>query len=414
LNWNFERGQNILEGDIQLSTYSAQAEDRVGNQSAVWEYQTFEDLTDRTQMLRSEFDPNAVYANAQEASIWDGLSSGTESVDYRVLGSMDNDLFKNLDSGDIYLGGAGYDIAEFATNANFLGIGFANSSELDGVTNLLMGINPNQELTVNQIDSTPLLKLFSQSPFDDTEQGLSFVQSDLIRYTDNNQDIQTIYMTQDQTTGAYTLNLASTNNFLFFDGQGVLVNGGNQTDDLIGGAYSDVFFSQSSGAGIDKLTGGLGDDILVAGSTQFSTFDRTTIEGGEGDDRIYLVNGQLTSSGGQGADSFYVAPSFYGENAALQLKVTDFEVGVDKLFLPDSVKEYALNHLEISDDGLNLSINLHSASLDANTSLGYGSRIELMFEEAVSVPDAQDIFTQLILIESESYRSWDDLNKDWV
>jgi hypothetical protein len=67
-----------------------------------------------------------------------------------------------------------------------------------------------------------------------------------------------------------------------------------------------------------------------------------------------------------------------------------------------------------ADDGLELFINLHGASLDTNDSLGYGSRIELMFEVAVSVPDAQDIFMQLILSEAETYRSWDDLSKDWV
>ncbi len=89
-------------------------------------------------------------------------------------------------------------------------------------------------------------------------------------------------------------------------------------------------------------------------------------------------------------------------------------MGVDQLFLPDSIKEFALKHFEISDDGLKLSINLHGASLDANTSLGYGSRVELMFEESVSVPDAQEIFMQLILSDSETYRSWDDLSKDWV
>jgi hypothetical protein len=412
--WSYDREFLILEGDIELAAYRVQAEDRVGNQSAVWEYQIFDDFTERTQMLRNEFDPNAVYASTQEASIWDGLGSGSESIDYRVLGSVGNDLFKNLDSGDLFLGGSGYDVAEFSSNANFLGIGFANANELDGVTSLLSGINPNQDLTPSQIDSTPLLKLFSQSPFDDTEQGLSFVQADVIRYTDSNQTTQTIHLTQNQITGTYTLNLASTNNFLFFDGQGVLVNAGNQADELIGGALNDVFYGQSSGLGIDKLNGGFGDDILVAGSTELSTFDRTIIQGGEGDDRIYLVNGQLTASGGQGADSFYVAPKFYGENAALNLKVTDFEIGIDKLFLPDAIKEYALDHFQITDDGLELYINLHGASLDTNNSLGYGSRINLMFEEAVSVPDAQEIFMQLILSEAETYRSWDELSKDWV
>jgi hypothetical protein len=158
----------------------------------------------------------------------------------------------------------------------------------------------------------------------------------------------------------------------------------------------------------------LGDDILVAGSTQFSTFDRSIIDGGEGNDRIYLVNGHLTSSGGQGFDSFYIVPQFYGENAALQLNVTDFEVGIDKLFLPDSIKEYALNHYEVSDDGSQFFINLHGASLEAGTTLAYGSRIELMFEESISVPEAQDIFMQLILSEAETYRSWDDLSKEWI
>jgi len=312
------------------------------------------------------------------------------------------------------LGGAGYDTAVFSTNANFLGIGFANASELDGIISLLSGIHPSDELTRGQLDSTPLLKLFSQSPFDETEQGLSFVQADAIQYTDTNQNAQTIYLTQNQITGTYTLNLASINNFLFFDGQGVLVNAGNQADEFIGGALNDIFYGQSSGVGIDKLNGGFGDDILVAGSTEFSTFDRTIINGGEGDDRIYLVNGQLTASGGDGSDSFYIAPKFFGENPALELQVTDFELGVDQLFLPDSIKEFALNHFEISDDGLKLSINLHGASLDTSSFLGYGSKIELMFEEAVSVPDAQDIFMQLILSEAETYRSWDDLSKDWV
>ncbi len=412
--WRFNENTLSLTDRIQIQDYQVQVVDRVGHESTLWEYQTYQDSTVRTQMLRNDVDPTAIYAGSLESAYWDGQTSGNESIDYRVLGSLGNDLFKNLDSGDLYLGGQGFDVVEFATNANFLGIGFANNRELDGLTSLFSGVNPDLLNLENYLDSTPLLKLFSQSPFDETEQGLSFVQADLIRYTDTNGSVQTIYLSQDMQTGTYSLHLANANNFLFFDGQGVLVHGGNEADELIGGSFNDVFYGQSSGLGVDKLTGGLGDDIFVAGSIQHHSRDRTIVNAGDGDDRLYLVNGQLMATGGAGADSYYMSPNDYGFTNPLMLKVTDFEMGVDQLFLPDAIKAYALDHLKVSDDGLKFTIDLHEASLDASTPIGYGSTIELIFTEAVATQDAKDLFVELVLGDTSAYRSWDDLSKSWI
>jgi Ca2+-binding RTX toxin-like protein len=289
-------------------------------------------------------------------------------------------------------------------------VGFTSSAEQEALLNLVDGVIPNLDGNQLDIGATPLLKLFSQSPFDSTEEGLSFVQAELIKYNDADGRSQYMYLDQNAGEQFWSLNLANASNYLFFDGSGLIVRGGNLADELVGGAGNDFFYSRSSGAGIDKLSGGNGSDIFVAGSYEYQTDDRSIVLGGGGSDRIVMVSGQIQATGNDGADRYYLAPSFYDGNVGLKVTIQDFEVGSDQLYIPTSFYENLMSYTTISEDGAGMSIDLHGLSLNVEgMNLAYGSVMEVMFQEAIDIPDSSEVIAQLILGDDASFEGWSDL-----
>ena len=120
----------------------------------------------------------------------------------------------------------------------------------------------------------------------------------------------------------------------------VYLSGSRADDQLVGGAGDDTVFGQE---GIDTLLGGEGDDVLFGGSDELLSdnwnhqpgelslvgSDGDVLQGGAGDDTLYLgPNG--TATGGAGADSFVAyALGYFGDNEAVE--ITDFTTGEDSL-----------------------------------------------------------------------------------
>lgn len=406
----FNEQAQINYDDIRLTQVSALSQDLVGHYSNLIQASYFSDQTSRQAMLVSSTDPTAVRAIERQNGVWDGVSSNNLPIDYRVVGQGGNDYFRNIDSGDIFIGGQGYDIAQFATEATVLGIGFVTPSEQSALLNLVDGVIEGVDGNNLIIGSTPLLKVFSQSPFDQTEEGLSFIQADLIRYADSDSHWQNIFLTKDIDQDFWSVQLSNVSNYFFFDGSGLMVRGGNQGDELVGGTGNDFFYTGASGAGTDKLSGGLGNDILLLGAYEYQVADRSIALGGSGDDRMVMLSGHIEATGNDGADSFFVAPAFYNGNTALNISIKDFAVGDDRLYIPESFNQHLLDYTSFSEQGTSMTIDLHGLSLNVDgMKLAYGSVMDVMFQEAINIPDSSEVIAQLILGDDTVYEGWADL-----
>ncbi|WP_340587501.1 Ig-like domain-containing protein [Erythrobacter alti] len=101
------------------------------------------------------------------------------------------------------------------------------------------------------------------------------------------------------------------------------ISGGRGQEEIFGGEGFDRLSGDNGndfidgGAGIDLLEGGKGNDILL---------------GGAGDDVIVGGKGSDIMTGGQGADIFIIDGPDKSRDSDT---ITDFEVGVDKLYLAD-------------------------------------------------------------------------------
>jgi Ca2+-binding RTX toxin-like protein len=120
-----------------------------------------------------------------------------------------------------------------------------------------------------------------------------------------------------------------------------LLNGGNGNDKLFGLAGHDLL---NGGNGNDVLDGGDGNDVLLAAMAP--TPDRRC-----GDDWLSGGNGNDTHTGGAGADHFV-----FGLGGGNDV-VTDYEAGVDQLFLTGGLRDYRVR--DVNGDGFqDLVLNL--------------------------------------------------------
>lgn len=93
---------------------------------------------------------------------------------------------------------------------------------------------------------------------------------------------------------------------------------------LSGGVGNDTLLG---GSGNDYLSGGTGDDLLLGGD------DNDTLSGSDGNDTMLGDTGNDALTGGLGADTFIIGVSS-GKD-----RITDFQVGVDKLVFEDGLFE---------------------------------------------------------------------------
>lgn len=124
-----------------------------------------------------------------------------------------------------------------------------------------------------------------------------------------------------------------------------LLTGNNGADTLTGGAGADQLYGASGsdfldgGAGFDFLSGGAGDDTLI---------------GGAGADILFGGKGNDLMTGGTEADIFYFENS--GKSTGADT-ITDFQVGVDRLFL-----EAGLGVSAIQSSGDSTTVTLSNGS----------------------------------------------------
>ncbi len=151
-----------------------------------------------------------------------------------------------------------------------------------------------------------------------------------------------------------------------------LLYGSSGNDKLHGGAGADTILG---GDGDDTLDGGSGDDLLDGGrgdDTISGGFDYDTLHGGAGNDRLDGDEGNDTLDGGAGndrldggtgvnrlkggagADIFRMSwGANYATNDVVNNTITDFEVGVDRIEIFDSLtgQHVGFRDLTITDHG---------------------------------------------------------------
>jgi Ca2+-binding RTX toxin-like protein len=113
------------------------------------------------------------------------------------------------------------------------------------------------------------------------------------------------------------------------------IAGGNGNDDLNGNAGNDYVFGNR---GQDILNGGDGNDYLFGGR------DNDMLFGGAGDDTLSGDLGDDTLTGGDGADHF-VYNSLHGHDT-----ITDFQVGVDAIALPEALLAEVRSRTVVASD----------------------------------------------------------------
>lgn len=115
------------------------------------------------------------------------------------------------------------------------------------------------------------------------------------------------------------------------------VLGGNGNDRLFGQAGDDFLNGEQGddmlrgGNGVDTLRGGDGNDVLIGNKHD----DR--LVGGGGDDILIGGKGKDTLIGDDGADTFVFARTNHSTNDANADKISDFEIGTDRIDLSDII-----------------------------------------------------------------------------
>jgi Ca2+-binding RTX toxin-like protein len=217
-------------------------------------------------------------------------------------GENDNDQLAGGAGNDTLYGADGNDTLLGAIDDDYLNGGFGEDSLVGGTGNdTLIGFNGNDSLIGDNGDD-----------FLDGENGndslLAGAGNDSL-YGGNGTDYLYGDNGNDRLVGgedADTLYGALGNDFL---------DGENGNDSLIGGDGNDAIYGSS---GNDFLFGGNNNDIL---------------DGGDGSDTLSGFDGLDTLTGGDGIDFF----TSFAPNATSQDMITDFQVGIDKLVLNQSV-----------------------------------------------------------------------------
>jgi VCBS repeat-containing protein len=125
-----------------------------------------------------------------------------------------------------------------------------------------------------------------------------------------------------------------------------LVNGTGGEDSLSGGNGNDAVYgldghdSLSGGNGNDSLYGGAGSDVLHGDN------GNDLLDGGTGNDVLDGGNGNDTLTGGAGADKFV-----FGKGGGNDI-VTDFDTGLDRLFLADGAQVKSFKVEDVNHDGI--------------------------------------------------------------
>jgi Ca2+-binding RTX toxin-like protein len=182
---------------------------------------------------------------------------------------------------------------------------------------------------------TPIAKLFMSSPDEEGVGGIGFAQTTTLEFTsDQTNANSTVTVLYNRAMDHWFFGLSGASNTFYFGGDESYVLGGAGADVLSGGSGKDYLVTGGSGTGAgDILNGYAGDDFLVAGDYMFGSRSQAQLFGGGGDDTFIVGNGRFESSGGEGSDTYVIAPLTVASNAPLILHVVDFNPLQDRLDL---------------------------------------------------------------------------------
>lgn len=306
--------QGIQEGvSISRRGVSVSSE---GLTSRAYSHSSYQDRVDRT--------PTALGDQSFLVTAPLGVATAFQvSAGFRLnalaVGSNQSDSLLGLQPGDIYLGLDGLDVASSDDDVVPLGLAFFSEDEILGIQNLVNGfLEPDRRQEA--LGKNPYM-VYLNKPGTDIE-GIAITDADLFTYGEGQHNFWTVAYNSNFSRHFF-LHDAASNDF-YYGGVGTAAMGMAGNDNLLGGAGSDFLVAGSSLAvGEDTLFGFGGDDNLLGGDFDTLSFSRYSIDGGSGDDQIYLGNGIGEVAGGSGSDTFHVAP-IPGSKTALNLKILDF------------------------------------------------------------------------------------------
>lgn len=259
---------------------------------------------------------NLEHLTLQEVGAWaNGYGIGN-GLNNRILGNTGNNLLDGAAGNDTIVAGAGRDTV-YGGDGNDLIDGGTGDDVLDG---------GNGSDTVSGGEGNDTLYAGDDAAADTLQGGFGndvfWVNGpeDLI-LEGANQGIDTVIAKFSWTLGDHVENVtlqekgASANGGVTGNGLNNVLTGNSGRNLMRGGDGDDTLYG---GAGDDQLQGGLGNDRLF---------------GGDGVDRLDFQGGHDTVTGGAGQDFFCTTIVRDPDNL---LVITDFQLGVDRLYHPDN------------------------------------------------------------------------------
>lgn len=307
--------------------------DAVGNASSAQQYLWLSDHVDRTDMHALAINDGVYATGLGVAGKFDhDIAQTAHTGDFTVLGGAESDLFANFRPGDIFLGRGGGDRVLLANGVAPLGLALLSDTERQAFQ---QAISSYSDLNRAFKQETPIVKLFMSSPDEEGLGGIGFAQTTTLEFTsDQTNANSTVTVLYNRAMDHWFFGLSGASNKFYFGGDESYVLGGAGADVLSGGSGRDFLVSGGSGTGTgDILNGYAGDDILVAGDYLFGSRSQAQLIGGGGNDTFIVGNGRFEASGGEGSDTYVIAPLTVSSNAPLILHISDFNPLQDRLDL---------------------------------------------------------------------------------
>lgn len=253
------------------------------------------------------------------------------------IGGSGNDMLDGAKAGHAFAGGDGDDSVVFqssfvtAPGHSYMQIGMLPTFKAADMVGLLSTQFANAVCPDNLIDTKNCfleVSIFGSSI--GASGGVAYVQAENILFSYD-------MSLGSATTKAFNLGSDSSGRALLsLSSQADYLLAGYFSDNIDAGAGNDVVYGAGNGSGpelllpADVIRGGLGDDILAAGSWDIdNSLDEAILEGGQGDDVLVAVSGKVTATGGTGRDVFAI----YNDHQNIDLFITDFNASVDRIDL---------------------------------------------------------------------------------
>jgi hypothetical protein len=288
------------------------------------------------------------YLNQTEAI---SFCKNAREGDYFVFGGGGDDLLNNFTVGDIFYGGNGSDRVVLSNDYTVRGVAPLSGAEVKGFVSPLTSGGLSGD---GGYDGWYRVYLES-----DGDSGLAITDSEMIS---SNSTVDILYQF-DQITNRYAFYLTDNIDDLFVGGgEGAVVYGSFASNRLYGGEGDDTLIGSGSYFGSDEyLSGAGGNDTLVLGDYVNHGYSGGTIDGGDGDDVLIVIESSASVSGGDGADWFYVLNDTK-KNQVISVQVGDFRLGTDKFFIDGLQSERLLGNIFRESSGDSYTVDLWGAT----------------------------------------------------